>query len=199
LPPTIAPVQVVIIPIPYKDMEKQINETCEAVANKLIKACITVELDQRADLTPGAKYYHWELRGVPVRIEIGPRDFKENQVTIVRRDRLGKRVCKVDDVVKVVKETLEETMDDMRQAAWQWMNEHVHRASSLDEAKRLIKRRAGIVEVLWCGKAECGHKLNEDLEADVLGTPEDLEEKPKGNCVVCNRKAEDILRVAMAY
>jgi len=90
-------------------------------------------------------------------------------------------------------------MKDLKQRTWQWMREHVHRANSLEEARRLIRRREGIVEVLWCGSAECGHKLGEDLDADVLGTPEDLEEKVKGNCVVCAKRAENILRVAVAY
>jgi len=199
LPPSVAPIQVVVIPIPYKGMEKQINGTCEALVDKLRKTDVRVELDQRADLTPGAKYYYWELRGVPIRLEIGPRDVKEDKVTVVRRDSMEKQACGTDDAVKVVRDTLEAIMKDLKQRTWQWMREHVHRANSLEEARRLIRRREGIVEVLWCGSAECGHKLGEDLDADVLGTPEDLEEKVKGNCVVCAKRAENILRVAVAY
>jgi len=199
LPPTIAPVQVVIIPIPYKGMEKQINEACKTLAEKLRKVDVRVEFDQQADLTPGSKYYHWELRGVPLRVEIGPRDVKNGQVTVVRRDALQKQTCKTEDAVKVIEQTLNAMMKDMKQKAWQWMNEHVHRAGNLEEAKRLTRRRVGIVEVLWCGKSECGHKLGDELNVDVLGTPEDLKEKVKGNCVVCAKKAENILRLAVAY
>lgn len=199
LPPTIAPTQVVIIPIPYKGMEKQIEDACEALADGLKKAGIRAELDQRADLTPGSKYFYWELRGVPVRVEIGPRDVKADQVMIVRRDTLEKQTCKTSDAVKTVSDLLDTMMEDMRKKGWQWMNEHVHRVGSLDEARKLIKKRAGIVETLWCGNAECGHKLGQDLDADVLGTPEDLQEKAKGTCVICGKKAEDILRVAVAY
>ena len=199
LPPTIAPTQVVIIPIPYKGMEKQINEACEALAEKLKKVDIKVGIDQRADLTPGAKYYYWELRGVPIRVEIGPRDVKQNQVTIVRRDTMEKVTCKADEAAKAVRNTIKAMMEDMKLRAWQWMNEHVHRVSNFEDAKRLIKRKAGIVEVLWCGNAECGHKLEAETNASVLGTPEDLEEKVKGSCVVCGKKAEDILRLAIAY
>ena len=199
LPPTMAPTQVVIIPIPHKDMEKQINEACETLAEELRRVGITVEIDKRADLTPGAKYYYWELRGVPVRVEIGPRDLKQSQVTIVRRDTMEKQTCKADEAAKTVKDTLKAMMEDMRLRAWQWMNEHVHRVSNLEETKSLIKRRAGIVEVLWCGSAECGHKLEAETEASVLGTPEDLKEKVKGICVVCGKEAEVILRLAIAY
>jgi prolyl-tRNA synthetase len=199
LPPTIAPTQVVIVPIPHKDMEEQISEACRTLVENLEKAEVKVELDQRVDMTPGAKYYYWELRGVPVRVEIGPRDVKQSQVTIVRRDTMEKQICKMDDASRAVKDLIKTMMEDMRLKTWQWMNEHVHRVSNLEEAKRLIKRKAGIVEVLWCGNAECGHKLEAETEASVLGTPEDLIEKAKGNCVVCGKNAEDILRLAIAY
>ncbi|MDH5634279.1 MAG: proline--tRNA ligase [Candidatus Bathyarchaeota archaeon] len=199
LPPTIAPTQVVIIPIPHKELEKQINKTCETVASKLKATDISVELDQRPDLTPGSKYYYWELRGVPVRVEIGPRDVKQKQVTVVRRDTLEKQTCKTTAVVRVVKQMLKSMMDDMRRNAWQWMNEHVYRVNSLEEAKRLLKRKAGIVEVAWCGREACGHKLEEDVNASVLGTPTDLKEKVKGKCVVCGKEAENIIRAAIAY
>jgi prolyl-tRNA synthetase len=199
MPPTVAPIQVVIIPIPYKGMEKEIDNSCQAIASKLKAAGARVEIDGRGDLTPGSKYYHWELRGVPIRIELGPRDLKQDQVTIVRRDTFEKQVCKTTDTVHVIKKIIDAMSVDMKQKAWQWMNEHVHRVDSLEEAKRLLKRRAGIVEVAWCGRDECGHKLEEDVQASVLGTPEDLKEKVKGNCVVCGRKAESILRAAISY
>jgi prolyl-tRNA synthetase len=199
LPPTIAPIQVVIIPIPYKGMEKEIDKSCETIASKLKAAGIRAEIDKRGDLTPGSKYFHWELRGVPIRIELGPRDLKQDQVTIVRRDTFEKQACKTTDTVHVVKKIIDAMSVDMKQKAWQWMNEHVHRVDSLEEAKRLLKRRAGIVEVTWCGRDECGHKLEEDVQASVLGPAEDLEEKVKGNCVVCGRKAESILRAAISY
>jgi len=199
LPPVIAPTQAVIIPIPYKGMEKRINDACETLGTELRKADVRVELDGRADMTPGAKYYYWELRGVPLRLEVGPKDVKASQVTVVRRDTMEKQACNADDATRVVKETLRSMMEDMKRKAWMWMNEHVHKASSVEEVKRSIMRRAGIVEVLWCGKAECGHKLEADTGASVLGTPEDLKEKVRGSCVACAKKAQTILRLAVAY
>jgi len=199
LPPTIAPIQLVIIPIPYKGMEKQINKTCETIASNLERAGISVEIDRREELTPGSKYYYWELRGVPVRVEVGPRDVKQNQAIIVRRDTLEKQTCKTADLVREVKKTMKTMIEDMRRKAWRWMGEHVYRIGSLEEAKRLLKRRAGIVEVAWCGRGECGHRLEEELDASVLGIPADLKEKINGNCVVCGKKAENILRTAITY
>lgn len=199
LPPDVAPIQVVIIPIPYKGMETQINEACDAVSSQLRAANVSTEVDSRADLTPGSKYFYWELRGVPVRIEIGPRDLKQEVATVVRRDTLEKQMCKLTDVVPTVKKILEDISGQLRKSAWQWMNEHVHQVGTLEEAKRLLKNRSGIVEVAWCGNDECGHKIEQDTEASVLGTPEDSEETAKGNCVVCGKKAKAILRTAMTY
>ncbi len=79
------------------------------------------------------------------------------------------------------------------------MNAHVYRVNQLEEAKRLLRKKAGIVEILWCGNAECGHKLEEEVNARVLGTPIDLEETVAGNCVVCGKKAKEIMRTAVAY
>jgi hypothetical protein len=112
---------------------------------------------------------------------------------------MEKKACKADEAAKAVNDTLKAMTENMRLRAWQWMNEHVHRVGSLEETKRLIKRRAGIVEVLWCGTAECGHRLEAETEASVLGTPEDLKEKVKGICVICGKQAEAVLRLAIAY
>jgi len=199
LPPKIAPIQVVIVPIPYKEMDEQINKICEDVASKLKEANVRVELDLRTDLTPGSKFYHWELRGVPLRIEIGPRDVEKNEATIVRRDTLEKQTCKVDELVTAVQELVGQMANDLRQKASQWMKSRVHRVDSLREARGLLEKRAGIIEVLWCGKTECGHELEEEVDARVLGVPVDVEEKVDGKCVVCGRKAVNVVRVALAY
>jgi len=199
LPPNVAPIQVVIIPIPYKKEEKQINKACEDIAAKLKAANIRTELDLRTDLTPGSKFYYWELRGVPIRIEVGPRDVKNKEATVVRRDTLKRQTCKMNELIAVVQKLEEKVTRDLRRKAWQWMEERVHRVGSLEEARRLLRRRAGIVEVLWCNRAECGHRLEEEVEARVLGVPTDVKEKVEGECVVCGRKAEHVVRTAIAY
>jgi prolyl-tRNA synthetase len=199
LPPAVAPVQVVIIPIPHKELEKQIGKTCEDVAEKLKKANVRTEIDLRSDLTPGAKYYYWELRGVPIRMEIGPRDLKNKEVTLVRRDTLEKQTCKVTKLMETVENTMKTMTVDMKQKAWKWMKEHVYRVNTLEEANRLLAERAGIVEVAWCGSENCGHRLEEQVNARVLGTPEDLKEEVKEHCVVCGKRAKEIVRVAVAY
>jgi prolyl-tRNA synthetase len=199
LPPTIAPVQVVIVPIPFKKMEKEINEACQDIASRLKKANISVEVDLREDLTPGSKYYYWELRGVPIRVEIGPRDLKQGVATVVRRDTLEKQTFKTETITEDMAKLMNTIIDDLREKAWQWMNVHVYRVNQFEKAKKLLRKKAGIVEILWCGNAECGHKLEEEVNARVLGTPLDLEETIAGNCVVCGKKAKEIMRTAVAY
>ncbi len=199
LPPNIAPIHVVVIPILYKEKEEHINKACKDITSKMRKAEIKVELDLRTDLTPGSKFYYWELRGIPIRIEVGPRDIEKSEVTIVRRDTLEKQTCKMSELVPVVQKLISEIKQDLWQKARQWMENHIYRVESLEEAKQLLRKRAGIVEVLWCSRAECGHRLEEEVDARVLGVPVDIEEKVDGKCVVCGRKAEHVVRVAIAY
>jgi prolyl-tRNA synthetase len=201
LPPRIAPIQVIIIPIPHKDKEKEeaITKACKDLASKLKKAGISAEMDLRPDITPGSKYYDWELRGVPIRIEIGPRDLEKNEVTLARRDTLERQPFTMDSIEATVKGLMEKMTTDLKQKAWQWMNQRIHRVSSLEEAKKQLKKKSGIVEVFWCGAPECGHKLEEEVDARVLGTPQDLEEKIDGKCVACGKKAKNLLRTAIAY
>jgi prolyl-tRNA synthetase len=201
LPPQVAPIQVVIVLIPSKEMGKQINEACQTVATKLKKAGIRTELDLRTNLTPGFKFYYWELRGVPIRIEIGPTDVKQKEVTVVRRDTFERQTIKTERLVATIKKLMKTMTEEMRRKAWDWMNQHAYRVNSLEEAQRLLRRRAGIVEAPWCGNAECGHKFEEEVNARVLGTPVDLKQKAKEkeNCVVCGKKAKDFVRTAVAY
>lgn len=198
LPPKIAPVQTVIVPIPYKGKEN-VNKSCKNIAIELEKANIRVKLDLRVDLTPGFKYYYWELRGIPIRIEVGPRDIKQNQVTVVRRDTLERQTYKINELVTAVQKLMEKMARKMRYKAWQWIRKHVYKVNSLEEAKNLLMQRAGVIEVPWCNRTECGHKLEEELDARVLGTPLDTRERVHGNCVVCQEKAESVVRVAVAY
>ena len=199
LPPKIAPVQVVIIPIPYKGQGELVNKECVDLAEQLRKKGFKVEVDVREGITPGSKYFDWELKGVPLRVEIGPRDMERKEATVVRRDTLEKQTCKRSELAKYLHSLAEKMAKDMKRKAWQWTKQHVNHAATLEEVKRLLEKRAGIVEVPWCGKAECGHKLEEISNARVLGTPEDMKAVIKGKCVVCGQKAQSAVRTAIAY
>jgi prolyl-tRNA synthetase len=124
---------------------------------------------------------------------------EKNEITVVRRDTLERQTCKLGELMAVIQKLAEQMTKDLRQRAWQWMKDHVHRVENLQEARELLEKRAGIVEVFWCGKAECGHELEGEIKARVLGVPEDIEEKVDGKCVVCGQKASSVVRVALAY
>jgi prolyl-tRNA synthetase len=199
LPPRIAPIQVIVIPIPYKGKAELVNKECSEAAQGLRKKGFRVEVDTREGITPGSKYFDWELRGIPIRVEIGPRDIEKGEATVVRRDTLEKQTCRRSDLAEFLTKIAERITEDVRQRAWQWTRQHVHNTDKLEEAKRLLKKHNGIVEVRWCGKAECGHRLEEVTSARVLGTPEDTEEKVDGKCIICGEKAKSIVRAAIAY
>jgi prolyl-tRNA synthetase len=199
LPPRIAPTQIIVIPIPYKSKAELVNKECQKVADELKQKGFRVEVDLREDVTPGSKYFDWELRGVPIRVEIGPREIERNEVTVARRDTLKKQICKRNELPEFLNTLADTLTEDLRQRAWEWTKQHVYQVESLQEAKELLDKHAGIVEAPWCGKATCGHKLEEVTNARVLGTPEDTEEEAKGKCVICGEKAQTMVRTAIAY
>jgi prolyl-tRNA synthetase len=199
LPPKVAPTQVVVIPIPYRGKAEVVNKECLSVARELKEGGFRVEADLREGITPGSKYFDWELIGVPLRVEIGPRDIEKGEATVVRRDTLEKQTCKRKELAKFLSKTQEKMAADMMKKAWQYTKQRVQRTENLEEAKKLLDKRAGIVEVPWCGKTECGHKLEEVTGARVLGIPEDVKERIRGKCVVCGEKADSIVRTAIAY
>ncbi len=199
LMPSLAPIQVAIIPIPDEESRQLITETCKKVAEKLKELGFRVKIDGREDLTPGAKFFYWELRGVPIRIEIGPKDIQKEQVTLVRRDTFKREACKLSILSSRLPKVVEQMSAELREKAWKWMRKRVHRVDSLEKSNELLKKRAGIVELLWCGDAECGHEIEEHIKASLLGTPIDIEENIEGNCVACGKEASSLVRVAIAY
>jgi prolyl-tRNA synthetase len=196
--PNLAPTQVIVIPIPDKKNMPLILDTAEKVAKNLTDSGFRVKVDKREELTPGAKFFFWELRGIPIRIEIGPRDVKKNQAIVVRRDTFEKKDCTLVNLSQVVRQTVDQMSADMRKKAWGWMKSRVFRVDSLEKAKTILAKKGGVVEALWCGTEDCGHNL-EQVNAKLLGVPIDIEEKLEGKCASCGKKASNLVRLAIAY
>ncbi len=202
LPPGIAPIQVVIIPIPVKDEAKAklVEETVSRVARALEEARVRYRIDDREEVRPGAKYYYWEARGVPLRIEVGAKEAEGGYVTLVRRDTLEKTQAPIDQVADKVKELFTEIFNSLAQRAWTYLRERILRTSNVEEAKEWIRGRRGIVELPWCGREDCAVHLEDELEAKALGSPWPLEEAPDdAKCPVCGRKAITWMRYAKSY
>jgi prolyl-tRNA synthetase len=188
-----------VIPILYKGSEGEVIEVCKDITDKLKKEGIRAEVDLREGITPGFKYYDSELKGVPIRIDIGPKEVKERTVMIVRRDNLEKISCKSDDLLIMVNRVMADVMDSLKKRSWEWLLSHRHRVGSIKEGEEKIRRIGGVVEVPYCGVDDCGMKLQEKMGIKVLGKPLDSIEKVSGSCLICGKSAEGILRLAKTY
>ncbi|NJE84502.1 proline--tRNA ligase [Thermococcus sp. CX2] len=202
LPPTIAPIQVVIVPIPKKDAEADVFAYAREIADELKAAGIRVHVDER-DIRPGRKFYDWELKGVPLRIEVGPRDVEGRKAVLARRDTLTKETVEREGIVEAVRKTLDEIHANLYTRAEEFLRSHIKRVDTIEEAKAVFEDRRGIVEIPWCGEEECGLKMEEELEAKMLGTPYPEEKAREGTegkkCPICGREAKFIARFARTY
>ncbi|MHC1631843.1 MAG: proline--tRNA ligase [Methanotrichaceae archaeon] len=194
LPWSVAFVQVVIVPILFKDKEKTI-QVCQNLQKKLANAGIRVKVDD-SDERPGAKFYKWELRGVPIRIEIGPRDIKQGVAVLVRRDR-KKLTVPQDDILEVINHEAEDLHDSMMAKAQEFMDSRIRDCNTVKEAQEQIK--IGIAIVGWCGSENCGHDLEDKVDASMLGDPWNREEEFKGKCLVCGAETTKCALLARQY
>lgn len=199
LPSIVAPIQVVIIPIVYKGKEEDVIKTCREVKSLLEKEGLRTLVDESKEETPGSKYFKWELRGVPVRIEIGPKDVEKTTVVLVRRDTLEKMTIKREEVVEEVKKLLRLIDNDLKERGRKWLIEHLFKESNLEKANRLLNDKGGIIEIPWCGNDSCGQEIESKMDARVLGVPYELEEKPSHPCANCGKAATNWVRVANSY
>lgn len=188
LPSVIAPLQVVIIPIVFKGMEGVVEEVCREVEQVLKEMGLRVQVDSR-DKTPGNKFYDWELKGVPVRIEIGPRDVQNRVVTLVTRDGEKREISRgqLDQIYD------ELAAFDRRIAARaeRFRDQHIHILNTLE-------KREGIIQVPWCGREKCGLTMEEEVDMSSLGIPHP-EPAVEGVCPVCGEEARHWLRLAKSY
>lgn len=192
--------QVAIVPIVFgnRDSNEAVLSACASVRDTLTSHGLRVKIDDR-DEHPGAKYYRWELKGVPVRIEIGPRDIAKNAVMMVRRDSSEKRSVSIDRIVGEVLDCMDIMLADMYTAASQKFDSRIFDCKTLDEALELDVQ--GILRVYWCQDPDCGHEIEEVTGLRMLGIPvrsAGSEASTSGPCVVCGRDGVGTL-VARTY
>lgn len=198
VPPGIAPVQVVIIPIYYKEGTEAVTAKVRSVAERLTKAGLTVHQDVREQYTPGWKFHEWELKGVPLRIEIGPKDLEKGQVTLVRRDDSQKLTAKEDDVVAVVQRCLEEEQKVLFDKAKAALKASVSQADNYDQFKKTLASRGGFVRACWCGNSECEEAIKNETSATIRTIPL-TEEEVFSACVYCGKPASKVAYFAKSY
>lgn len=199
LPSKIAPVQVVIIPIYRSDDEQgTVLDRALAVRDRLAANGIRVRIDDRDQYRPGFKFSEWELKGVPIRIEIGPRDVDADQVTVVDRVAGSKEARSTDDAVSSMSGILQASWDELYRDALAFREANTHEITSYPELAEGIEAQGGFWIGAWCGDEVCEEKVATELKATIRVLPLERED-PGAPCVVCGRAGADRATWARAY
>jgi prolyl-tRNA synthetase len=200
LPPRLAPYQIVIVPIFKNDAEKaNVMETVRAIRAELVAADVRVKVDERDGLTPGFKFNDWEMRGVPLRMEIGPKDIEKGTVVLARRDkpgREGKAFVSRDNVAQTVSDLLREIQASLLAKATAFRDANTHEPRDYEEFKQAVEK--GFARVYWCGDADLEQKIKEETKATVRCIP--LEQKgEEGTCFRTGKPTTEQAIFAKAY
>ncbi len=194
LPPFVAPIQAVIVPI---QMAKEgVMKKCHEVFDELKQNGIRVKLDD-SDKTPGWKFAEYEVKGVPLRIEIGPRDIQNNVLTIVKRNDGVKEQISIDNVTAEVNRLLKKMHEEMYHAAFKNLLANIKEVHSYEELKEVVNK-GGYAKMMWCGDEECENKIKEDTNATSRCMPFD-QTAFDDVCPVCGKKAKYVIYFAKAY
>jgi prolyl-tRNA synthetase len=198
LPPRVAPYQVVIVPIPRGNWQETVLPKARAVQEDLVRQGVRVFLDDREAYTPGWKFAEWELRGVPLRLEIGPKDIEKSQVMLARRDTREKLSVPIDGLAGRVTGLLEEIQRSLYERALRFREEHTTLAASYEEFKAAMEGRPGFVVAGWCGSEACEAQIKAETQATLRNIPFGLEHV-SGICVKCGSPSAGEAWFAKAY
>jgi prolyl-tRNA synthetase len=196
LPPRIAPVQVVIVPIYDNKTKSKVLKEGEKI-RKTLDSKFDVKFDDRDAYSPGWKFNEWELKGVPVRLEIGPKDIKKRQVVLVRRDTGEKKHVKGREVAKHLEKTLETIQESLYRKAKKFLTANTKNAKNLEQLEKLIKNKK-MVRAYWCGSEGCEEKIKEKTGATIRCI-ETESAKKEGECVDCGKPSKTVVYFAKAY
>ena len=194
LPPKVAPVQVVVVPVAAH--KEGVLEGAKAVADRLKKAGLRVRFDDRDNVTPGWKFNEWELKGVPVRIEIGPRDLAENKAVCVRRDTFEKEAVSLDNIEETVCTLMDAIQANLFETARAFRDAHTADVHNMEELERQVN--GGYARAMWCGERACEDEIKEKFAATSRCMP--FDQTPIGDtCVCCGKPARKVIYFAKAY
>ena len=196
LPPKIAPIQLVIVP--FAQHKEGVLDKVYELKQRLETHGIRVEADTRNEQTPGFKCNHWELRGVPVRLEIGPKDIESNECILFRRDICEKQSIKLDELEEKVDMLLEEIQNNMLEMAKENREKKTNIATNMEEYLELFKKEDGFVKIMWCGDRACEDKLKEQASATIRCIPF-KEEHISDTCAICGKKAKHMVYTGKQY
>ncbi len=195
--PEIAPIQVVIVPIFY-EKNNQVIEKCREIKKKLENQNIRVHIDDREKIRPGAKYYHWEERGVPFRIEIGPRDIKNKAVMLVDRITKKKEKISQDKIYDTLKDKFRWFREEIKKINKQEMEKNIVDVKDKSEIEDVVANGM-IARACWCGIYECAEVVECKYKAEIRGSRFDKIEEAKDKCIICGKKSKEVVYIAKAY
>lgn len=199
VPPRVAPIQVVIVPITFEKTKAEVLAAAQSLKEELAAAGLRVRLDDRDEYTPGWKFNEWELHGVPLRLELGPKDLAAGVVTAVRRDNRKKEAVPRAEAATWIQAKLEEIQRDMLQAAAAYRDEHTREVLTRDDFYLIFEGRPGFVKAPWCGDTLCEARISEETGATIRFLP--MEDTPADGhkCVGCGGSAAQWAYFAKAY
>jgi prolyl-tRNA synthetase len=189
LPPRIAPHQVVIVPIPRGNWRETVLPKAQEIRDALVAAGIRVKLDDRDSQTPGWKFNEWELRGVPLRLEIGPKDIEKSTVVLARRDTRAKSFVPMDGLAAHVAQLLVEIQQALFDRAVAYRAEHTTSTDSYDEFKQILDGRPGFVVSPWCGTSRCEADIKAETQATIRNIPFTSAPADGKTCLKCGAAA----------
>lgn len=193
LPPRVAPIQVVVVPIKYEN--EQVQNACAKIVEQLKTMGVRVEIDT-TDNSPGWKFNQWEMKGVPIRLEVGPRDLENNQVAVFRRDNLEKTFVSLDDVCEYSKKLLDTIHFDMLEKARKYRDERVENVENVDGLLKTVENKK-FARAYWCGDAACEKVIKEKTAATSRFIEKD--NVTDGKCVCCGKPSQKIVLFARSY
>lgn len=198
LPPKIAPIQVVVIPV-AQHKEGVLDKAWEI--SKTLGEEFRVKVDDLDGYSPGWKFNQWEMKGVPIRLEIGPRDIENGQCVLARRDTGEKIQVSLDNVTQAVADLLTEIQANLFDKALKMREEKTSTAENIEEFKKNLAENPGFIKAMWCGERSCEDKIKEDTGASIRCIPFDDEQESlyEGKCVCCGKPAQKMAYFARAY
>ena len=195
LPPKIAPIHVAIVPIIFEDSKKQVLKKCNEIKTKLKE--FKIHIDDREGYKPGFKFNEWELKGVPIRLELGPKDLEKDQVVVVRRDTGKKEFISIKELSKKIPSLLEEIQNNLLKKAKKNLEENIIEVKTINEFKKAIENKK-LVKAIWCGREDCEEKIKNETSAKSLNIPFN-QKKQKGKCFHCNAEANSFAYFGKSY
>ena len=195
LPPKVSPNQVTIIPILFKKGKEEVLAKCSEIKEQLEAKGLRVQLDDR-DIRPGKKFNDWELKGTPIKLELGPRDLENNITIAMRRDEEEKIELALDDsLADNVIGLLDESQDNLSKIAWSFQGEHIKYTEDIDEISELVEA-GNVVQFKWCGDESIGKEIEEKTGYDILGIQDEVSE---GKCIASDNDAKYMALIAKTY